>query len=127
MTRNEAIARLRCIASADISTRKPTPYLKEIAEACHTLGLGDAGRGAKSKNDLIDGLERIGAEKMRETANALLGKPPARPKPTVQPAPPSRPERLQRVAQQASVGVTAAECNELLRSLPPIDPENPQW
>ena len=127
MTRDEAIARLRCIARADITTRKPGPYLMQIAEACHVLGLGDAGRGAKNKNDLIDGLERIGAEKMRETANALIPKPPARPKPAAPPAPPSRPERLQRVAQRASVGVTAAECNDSLRGLPPIDPENPQW
>lgn len=122
MTPDEAIARLRRIASFDISTRKPGPYLKEIAEACHVLGLGDAGRGAKSKNDLVDGLDGIGAEKMRDTANALIGKLTARPKPSTPHAPPSRPERLQCVAQQARGAIPASEVNDFLRSLPVAEP-----
>lgn len=122
MTRDEAIARLRCIGSMDINTRKPVPYLGEIVEACETLGL-KVDAWAASKSRLVAALERIGAEKMRDTANALIPKPPARPSPFVRLGPPYRPERLHRAARQARGAITAADANAFLRSLPPADPD----
>lgn len=125
MTRDEAIARLRCIGSMDISTRKPVPHLGEIVGACTALGLIELiwHSRPRTKAEIVDALQQIGAEKMRDTANALIPKPPARPSPFVRLGPPSRPERLQRVSQQARSAITAADANEFLRSLPPADPD----
>lgn len=45
---------------------------------------------------------------------------PATKKPAPQPNPPTRAQRALAVASTVTVGITASECNEWLRSLPPV-------
>lgn len=118
MTKDEAIARLKHIAIYDISTRKPVPYLLEIALACNVIGL-KVDTWGMNKTDAVAALKEIGAEKMRDTARALLPEP-VRPKPPApSPTPPESRDRHQRPAQTPAGIITAAEANEFLRGLPP--------
>lgn len=117
MTRAEAIARLRIIASADITTRKPVAYLMKIAEACNEIGLAIDEWPSITKSEMVLALHAIGAEKMRDTAREAAGEE----KPIPGTARPRTPETPPQTRPQRPAGIiTAQDANDFLRGLPRI-------